>query len=421
MTAELSADEARRIALVAQGFGRPHPARVTKKQVKDVVKRLHALQIDSVNVLVRSHYLPVFSRLGQYPMSLLDRLVNDHELIETNAHQASIVPVELEPLFRPGIEALRNKYSGWRHRLESKRPGYIDQVHKEVASKGPIALKHLADPGEVKKASSSEVTVRRRDGKPYADSSLLWWRSSDGKDALEGLELEGRLALAGRGPTFERFYDLKERVIPAEVLSLPTPSESEALRELIRLAAKALGVATVKDLANYFSLKVTGTRAAVNELLESGELVPTTVEGWKDPAFFFKGAALANSVEGRALLSPFDSLTWSRDRTKRLFGFDFSFEIYVPEPKRRFGYYVLPFLMGESLVARVDVKADRQAGKLLVQGAYAEDSVKKPEVASELASALVEMAAWLELDGIRVADRGDLSAALRRSVASRRR
>ncbi|HVE92820.1 MAG TPA: crosslink repair DNA glycosylase YcaQ family protein [Actinomycetota bacterium] len=403
---ELSADEARSIALAAQGLtGRP-ASKPGVAGVRRVVRRLHALQLDSVNVLVRSHYLPVFSRLGPYPMTDLDRLVNKtHELLELDAHQASFVPAELEPLFR-----WRRRWSDWETsgpKLRRERPGYVEAIERHVADHGPIALSDLEDKGSREKPKTK-----------YAESSLMWWRPSDGKSVLDGLVSTGRFALAGRRG-FARLYDLRERVIPPEVLAQPAPPAEDAIRTLVELAARALGVATVGDLAGYFFLKVGDTKKAARDLVEQGSLRAARVQGWKDPVYVHTSARAAPSLEARTLLSPFDSLTWSRDRTKRLFGFDFSFEIYVPAPERRYGYYVLPFLLRDRLVARVDLKSDRKRSTLLVQAAFGEAGTAPKEVAAELARELGLMAGWLGLERVEVGERGDLARPLARAVKPR--
>lgn len=418
MTIELSADEARRISLEAQGFSQKAAGKTSIRHVREVAKRLGALQLDTVNVLVRSHYLPAFSRTGPYSKDALDRLVNHrHEVIEIDAHQASFIPVELEPLFRRRRGARFGDWSGWRRQFELKRPGYIDAVEREVVERGPLGLSDLADPGRREKPKASQLAIRRRDGKPYAESSVLWWRSSDGKEALEGLVAEGRLAYAGRTSNFERLYDVADRVIPLPVRNTPAPSEEEERREIVSLAAKALGVATVADLANYFQIKVAAVRFAARELVDRGDLLPARVESWKAPAFLHPGVRSPKAIEARALLSPFDSLTWSRDRTRRLFEFDFSFEIYLPEKKRKYGYYVLPFLLGDRLVARVDLKADRARGVLLAPGAFAEGRLTQRALVPDLAEAVKEMAEWLELERVEVGDRGDLTGSLRRALS----
>ena len=390
----LSADQARRIALAAQGLADPRPAgRVDARHLRRVLDRLGQLQIDSVNVLSRSHYLPVFARLGPYPRELLDRLSwgPRAELFEYWGHAASLISLPLQPALRWRMEANRHATS------LQRRPELVDEVRALVAAKGPIG---------------AGVTGEARPNRPGE-----MWNWSDGKVALEYLFGAGEVATAGR-PHFERLYDLAERVIPPDVLSLPTPPEADARRELVRVSARSLGVATVKDLADYFRLRVDNTRERALELVEAGELLPVRVDGWADPAYLWAGARIPRRVSGRALLSPFDSLVWERARTERLFDFRYRIEIYTPAAKRVFGYYVLPFLLGESLVGRVDLKADRAGRRLLVRGAYAEHPTPPPDVAAELAEELALMAGWLGLDAVVVEPRGDLAPRLAAAVAA---
>lgn len=413
---ELSSAEARRISLAAQGFAGKRPAKPTLPHVRAVARRLHAIQIDTVNVLTRAHHLPIFSRLGPYPVRALDRLTNDlHELVETRVgHQASYVPAELIPLLRWRLEEPTHAWRrAWRERLD---PAYVEAVEQQVIEAGPISLRDLEEPRRRPKQPPHELQLRRRDGKPYAASSLAWGNPSDGKAVLDGLLAEGRLTLAGRRG-MERLYDLTERVLPASVIDAPTPAPADARRELVRRAAAALGVATTADLANYFLLKTTDVRVAVRDLLAAGAIEEARVEAWTAPAFIPTGTVIPKRIHGSGLLGPFDSLTWSRDRTERLFDYRFSFEIYVPERKRRYGYYVLPLLHEESLVARVDLKADRDTKTLLVQAAYAEDPDDPKRAAPPLVDALRDMATWLGLDRIEVKDRGDLAPHLRRASA----
>ena len=401
---ELDADDARRLALAAQGLAKPRPKTPNAAQIAATARQLQAIQIDSVNVLVRAHYLPFFSRLGPYPMAALDRLTNErHELVELgHAHQASYVPVDVEPLLRWKLEGPRHQWrSGWRDRVD---PAYVEAVLDQVRERGPLALADLDDARRRAKQAPHELTIRRKDGKPYAESSLRWGRPSDGKTVLDGLLHEGALRLAGRrGAGLDRLYDLTERVLPDEVRNAPTPSPADARRELVRRAAAVLGVATVADLADYFQLKTTDAKLAVADLVDAGELEAVSVEGWKGPAYVTAGAKpppTRTAGDEARLLGPFDSLTWSRDRTRRLFGFEFSFEIYVPEAKRRYGYYVLPVLLDGRLVGRVDLKADRQRRALLVIGAFPEDGVGAKSFAAPVEAELRRLADWLDLDTV---------------------
>lgn len=414
---ELSAIDARRIALAAQGFASPRPTRPNKTHLRSVAKRLHAIQLDTVNILVRAHYLPFFSRLGPYPIEALDKLVNDaHELVELDAHQASIVPIALEPLLRWRALRSRRHTDAFEAYMESKRPGYITAIRNTVLTRGPLAAGELDDPGRGPKLAPADLPIRRKDGLPYAASSLAWGRDSDGRAVLDWLVGQGELVLAGRGPGFERRYDIAGRVLPESGPTSRDISEEDARPELVGLASRALGVATAAEIARYFGLKVGAARPAIATLVEEESLVPVRVEGWKDLAYLAAEAPSPKPVTSQALIGPFDSLTWERERIKRLFGFEYSFEIYVPAAKRKYGYYVLPFLLNESLVARVDLKSDRKAGELLVLGAFVEAKVREPTLVPSLARELVALAGWLGLEKISVHERGDLAKRLRAEI-----
>ncbi|CAN5296418.1 winged helix-turn-helix domain-containing protein [soil metagenome] len=400
----LSADQVRRIAVRAQGLGTARPARPGPADVRRVLRRLGALQIDAVNVLVRSHYLPVFSRLGPYPVELLDRLVyRQGAAFEYWAHAASIVAMELYPALRHRMAryAADPGWAAFLARMEAERPGYVQAVYDEVAARGPLTFSELADPAR-----------RPQQHSRYASSTVLWDRGSDGKSVLESCYDKGLLAVAGRR-SFNRCFDLAERVIPERVRAGPAPDEADGQRELVRHAGAALGVATVGDLADYFRLPVAATRARVRELVEGADLTVVHPQGWTEPGYLARSPRPGRPVTGGALLSPFDSLIWDRRRTERVFGFTHSFELYVPAAKRRFGYYVLPFLRGDRIVARIDLKADRSAGALLVQGAFLEPGQDRDAVAGPLRAELQTMADWLQLDEVVVVDRGDLAPALR--------
>lgn len=404
---DLSNAEARRIALRSQRLGEPRLGQEPAlEHLRALVSSLGAVQLDAVNVLTRSHYLTIYSRLGPYPTKLLDELVYERRAaFEYWGHAASYLPVELHPVVRWRMAGYAEKkdWQAFQARLELERPGYLAAVEREIAEHGPLAFGDLSDPARREKTQTK-----------YAASSLLWYRWSDGKTALEGLFDAGRLAVAGRR-SFERLYDLSERVIPAEVLSLPTPRPDDAVRELVLRAARALGVATARDLADYFRLPAVATRSRLRELVDNGDLQPARVEDWADSAYLLAGAT-SGPVNARALLSPFDSLLWERNRVERLFRFRHSFELYVKAAKRQYGYYVLPFLLRDALVGRVDLKADREHGILMVLGAFTEPSVSIRAVAGQLATELGELARWLELDTIDVSDRGNAAPYVRRAL-----
>jgi uncharacterized protein YcaQ len=400
----LSAAQARRIALAAQGFAEPRPTgRIDARHIRRMLARIAILQIDSVNVFSRAHYLPLFSRLGPYPRATLDTLTAHtagpvrRELFEYWAHAASLVPVELQPLLRWRMD--RAHLDGWAGmvRVAQENPRLLADVLRLVTEQGPVRAEETGVP------------------RPARTPGEMWnWH--DGKIALEYLFWAGQIT-AARRVNFERLYDLPERVLPAAILATPTPDPADAQRELVRISARAYGVATEPDLGDYFRLPRADSKLRVAELVEAGELLPVTVDGWGAPAYLWPAARRPRRITARALLSPFDSLIWFRERAERLFGFRYRIEIYTPAAQRVHGYYVLPFLLGESLVARVDLKADRQAGVLRVQSAYLEDGADPVYVAAELAEELQVTATWLGLDAVAVTRRGDLADTLSAAVA----
>jgi uncharacterized protein YcaQ len=378
----LSLAQARRVALAAQGFGKGAPSReILRRDVARTVRGLGLVQIDSVNVLVRSHYLPVYSRLGPYDRKLLDTAAYDgrrRQLFEYWAHEASLVPVEHQPLLRWRMQRARQNGDGvWGGvaRFGRDHAAFCRDVLAEVAERGPLGVSDLATGG-------------RREGN--------WWGWSHGKVALEWLFWTGQVTTHSRR-RFERIYDLTERVLPAGVLAAVTPATDAAQRDLLRIAVGALGVATDRDLRDYFRLPLADARARIAELVEAHELLPVQVEGWRGRAFVTPGLRVPRRIEARAVLSPFDSLVWFRDRMQRLFDFHYRIEIYTPAHRRLHGYYVLPFLLGERLVARVDLKADRERGRLLVLNSHFEPWVDRREVAAELREELARLARWLDL------------------------
>ncbi len=408
---DLSAEEARRLAIAAQGFGRARPSgRVDARHLRRAIDDVGLLQLDSVNVFCRSHYMPLFSRLGPYPRQALDTLAwhengdgtsrraRRRDLIEYWGHEASLLPVELQPLLR--WRMARADSLAWKgvRRIAAEQPQLLEFVLGMVRERGPLRASDLAAKGR-----------RREPGE--------MWSWSEEKTALEYLFYAGRLCAAHR-LNFERHYDLPERVLPRHVLEAPTPSQEEAQRQLLLIAAARLGVATEADLGDYFRLPRRESKARVAELAEGEDLFPVQVEGWRQPAYLAaeRPAGLRQAANARALLTPFDSLVWARERTERLFGFRYRIEIYTPAPKRVHGYYVLPFLLGGRLVARVDLKSDRQAGVLQVRGSFAEPGADPARVAEELAAELRLLSDWLGLGGISVGRKGDLSAPLRKAL-----
>jgi uncharacterized protein len=394
----LSSAQARRIALAAQGFADARPqGSMDRRHLRRVLARTALLQIDSVNVLTRAHYLPLYARLGSYPRTLLDAAAWGARpvLFEYWAHEASLLPLELQPWLRWRMARAERGEGIWRQLqpFAGERRGEAEAVLRRLATEGPLAASDLE--GE-----------KGRGG---------WWGWSDAKSALEWLFWAGRITTATRRPSFERVYDLTERVLPVAVLDTPTPSEHDAHRHLLRLAARALGVATAGDLRDYFRLPPAGVKQRLEELVEAGELIPVRVEGWRQGAYLDAAARRPRRVQARALLAPFDPLIWERSRTERLFGLRYRLEIYTPAEQRVHGYYVLPFLLDERLAARVDLKADRAAGRLLVQGAYAEPD-PPDHLAAELAAELQLMAGWLGLDAIEVRPNGDLAERLSQAL-----
>jgi hypothetical protein len=390
----LSLRQARRIALAAQGFGDPAPTgRVDARHLRRVLGRTRLFQIDSVNVFARAHHLPAYSRLGAWPTDLLDDLAfRRRELFEYWGHEASYLPVELHPLLRWRMARAEAFEEGWDGVLATARdqPQLARRLLDRLSAEGPLGA------GALREA-------------PRGKGS--WWGWDEVKRTLEWLFWSGRLTTARRTSGFERLYDLTERVLPAAVLAQPTPTREEAQRELVRLAAAAHGVATERDLRDYFRLRPQEGRDAVHALLQEGALQPVRVEGWRGLAYLAPDAA-ARRARRSALLSPFDPLVWERARTQRLWDVDYRIEIYVPAAKRVHGYYCLLFLHDEGIRARVDLKADRKDGVLRVAAAWREPD-HHPGTAEALALELRRAATWQGLGDVVVADRGDLARELR--------
>jgi uncharacterized protein YcaQ len=398
----LSAAEARRAALAAQGFAEPPLTRAPDARAlrSRVLDRVGLLQIDSVNVLQRAHYLPAFSRLGSYDTAALDKLSHyaPRRLFEYWGHEASLIPVELHPHLRWRMQRAHDDAWGGMRRVATDRPDLVAAVLDDIRERGPLTAAQL-DHHDAPRAPKGP-----------------WWDWSDVKRALEYLFWSGAVTSARR-VRFERRYDVPERVLPAAVLAAPTPPVDEAQRALLRVAARAMGVATEPDLRDYFRLPSAESKVRVAELVEAGDLLPVAVEGWSQPAYLSPDARVPRRVDARALVGPFDSLIWQRPRVERVFGFRYRIEIYVPKEKRVHGYYVLPLVLGDRLVARVDLKSDRAARALLVQAAHAEADAP-PETAGALAAELRRLASWLELDDVVAASAGDLAPALRAALAA---
>jgi len=390
----LTAGEARRIALAAQGFGGDRDTPVGRRQLVKLVDRLGVIQIDSVNVVSRTHYLPAFSRLGAYPRELLEDIAwgKKRPLFEYWAHEASLLPLSAQPLLRWRMDDAQQGVGTWKGiaKFLRERREFLDRVLDEIGARGPLS------------ASELEMGHKGEGG---------WWGWSEAKRAVECLFWAGELTTATRRGTFERVYGLPEKVLPRAILETPTPPRDEAQRDLYRTAARAMGIATARDLRDYFRMPVDGAKDRIAELVEAGELTPVKVKGWREQAYLDPAARRPRKVDAAALLSPFDNLIWFRERTERMFGVKIRLEIYTPAEKRQHGYYVLPFLEGDALTARVDLKADRKAGVLLVQASHAEPWASDATPA-KLAAELKRMAGWLGLETVRVAKRGDLAGAL---------
>ncbi len=391
---QFSAAQARRIALGAQGFGRSRPVSPGRRHLVETMARLGVVQIDSVNVVSRAHYLPFFSRLGAYPRETLEGLAwgKRPQFFEYWAHEASLLPLSTQPLLRWRMEDARQGVGVWKGvaRFLRDHPTLMERALAAVAERGPL--------------SASELELG-------AGGAGGWWGWSEAKRAAECLFWTGRLTTATRRATFERVYGLPRQVLPPEVQGAPTPTRDEAQRGLLRIAAMAQGVATERDLRDYFRMSPADSRARIAELVEAGELVPVAVRGWEQTAYLDPAARRPRRITGAALLSPFDNLIWFRERTERLFGVRVRLEIYTPAEKRVHGYYVLPFLEDEAITARVDLKVDRKAGLLRVMAAHAEPHATA-QTAERLTAELRLMAGWLGLVEVQAEARGDLSAAL---------
>jgi len=374
----LSIADARALALAAQGFDTARPkTKATQRHVDALISRLGVIQIDSVNVLVRSQELPLFSRLGNHNRNAIPKATEQQKLFEYWGHEAAHLPVEIHPLFRWKMEAARlGKAKHWGlTSFYDDNKAFVKRILKHVEKNGPT--------------TSRELSTR-------TEKKGTWWDWDEAKVALEYLFLTGQLMSRGRGTDFARIYDTPERVLPEDVLNAPTPSEHDARKQLLVRSAIAQGVATASDLADYYRQKPATVKLLIAELVEEGELRVVVVDGWKEKAFVHRNAKLPKQLHATALLSPFDSLVWCRPRNERLFNFHYRIEIYTPKEKRKFGYYVLPFMMNGEMVGRVDLKADRANSKLLVHSVHTEKGIKRSTINDALNNELRTMASWLD-------------------------
>ena len=380
----LSIADARRIALAAQGFDTARPkTKATQRHVDALISRLGVIQIDSVNVLVRSQELPLFSRLGNHNRNAIPIATEKQKLFEYWGHEAAHLPVEIQPLFRWKMDAARTgRVTHWGlTSFYEENKAFVKRTLKHVKKNGPT--------------TSRELSTR-------TEKKGTWWDWDEAKVALEYLFLTGELMSRGRGSDFARVYDIPERVLPQRIIDVPTPSEQDARKQLLVRSAIAQGVATAGDLADYYRQKLATVKPLIAELVEEGELREVAVDGWTEKAFVHRNVKLPKQLQATALLSPFDSLVWCRPRNERLFDFHYRIEIYTPKEKRKFGYYVLPFMMNGEMVGRVDLKADRANGVLLAHSVHAEKGVKRLSINDALSAELNAMAAWLGLERVQI-------------------
>jgi uncharacterized protein YcaQ len=376
---ELTIVEARSLALAAQGFDKPRSkSKSSTADAVEVIKKLGVIQIDSVNVLVRSQELPLFSRLGDHDRDAINKATAQSKIFEYWGHEAALLPVEIQPLFRWKMNAARTgKIKHWGlTSFYADNKAFVKRILKHVEANGPVTARELSTRTE-KKSS--------------------WWDWDEAKTALEYLFLTGQLMSYRRGTDFARIYDVTERVLPSKILNTPTPTENDARKQLLVRASKAQGVATLSDLADYYRQKTAVIKPLVCELVEQGELRAVTVAGWQEKAFVHRNAKLPKELHATALLSPFDSLVWCRPRNERLFDFHYRIEIYTPKEKRKFGYYVLPFMLNGELVGRIDLKADRTNAKLLVLSVHTEKGIKRASINDALRDELRALANWLQI------------------------
>ena len=380
----LSIADARRIALAAQGFDTARPkTKATQRHVDALISRLGVIQIDSVNVLVRSQEMPLFARLGNHDRNAIPKATEAQKLFEYWGHEAAHLPVDLHPLFRWKMDAARTgKVTHWGlTSFYEENKAFVKRTLKHVATNGPT--------------TSRELSTR-------TEKKGTWWDWDEAKVALEYLFLTGELMSRGRGSDFARIYDTPDRVLPQRIIDVATPSEHDARKQLLVRSAIAQGVATASDLADYYRQKLATVKPLIAELVEEGELREVAVDGWTEKAFVHRNAKLPKQLHATALLSPFDSLVWCRPRNERLFDFHYRIEIYTPKEKRKFGYYVLPFMVNGEMVGRVDLKADRVNSMFLAYSVHTEKGVKRSSINEALNAELRAMATWLQLDQVQI-------------------
>ena len=395
----MSRDVARRVALGAQGFADPRPqGKVDRRHLRRVMGRMRVLQLDSIPVVARTQYMPFHSRLGPYKMDLLDATAYEHdEWFEAWSHEASLLPVEAEPLIRWTWERARAGHT-WKSLSEvaDREPAYVQSVLDEVRDRGAVTGGELSDP------------------RPMQDDGSGWWHRSLGVLALDWLFRIGELGIRRRG-NFEKVFSPLEDIVPEEILGAPTPTSEEAQRALALSAVQALGVGTAKDVADYFRLPIREIRTALAELVEDGDVIHANVEGWSIPGFADPHARIPRRIAGATVLSPFDPIVWCRERALRIWDFEYKIEIYTPAAKRKYGYYVLPVLVDGALVARLDVKTDRHANVLRVKSAYAEPGCATAACAARVATTVEDLRRFVGMAETQVEDRGDLALLLRQS------
>ena len=396
----MSLDVARRVALGAQGFADSRPSgRVDRRHLRRVMNRMQVVQLDSIPVVARTQYMPFHSRLGPYDMTRFDDLAyNSGDWFEAWSHEASILPVETEPFIRWTWDRARDGHT-WKSLREValREPQYVQAVLEEVRERGAVTGGTLFDP------------------RPLPDDGSGWWHRSLGVLALDWLFRIGELGIRRQG-NFEKVFSPIEDIVPEHVRSQPTPSVDEAQKHLARIAVGTLGVGTAADIADYFRLPIREIRAALDALVEDGSVVPATVDGWTKPAFADPEARIPRTITGSTVLSPFDPVVWNRERAERLWGFEYKIEIYTPAAKRRYGYYVLPVMVDGDLVARMDVKTDREADVLRIKSCFAEEGHVNAQTAERVAEAVRDLRSFVGSSSIEVEKRGDLASLLSEQI-----